>query len=111
MKQVVAELTHLARAVLRHQPALRRVGARVASATTRTCCPARLKRADPPRRERGGAARERPRRRWSPSTGGKIEMETVGDGGEDKVLLRLVQKAVLNVFNRLVRRRRSWPRW
>ena len=34
------------------------------------------------------------------STSGKIEMETLGDGGEDKVLGKLVQKAVLNVFNR-----------
>src|SRR2546430_2080308 len=34
------------------------------------------------------------------STSGKIELETLGDGGEDKVLGKLVQKAVLNVFNR-----------
>ena len=34
------------------------------------------------------------------STTGKIEMETVNDGGEDKVLSRLMHKAVLNVFNR-----------
>jgi magnesium chelatase subunit I len=34
------------------------------------------------------------------STSGKIEMETVGDGSEDKILGRLLQKAVLNVFNR-----------
>src|SRR5439155_267895 len=34
------------------------------------------------------------------STSGKIELETLGDGTEDKVLGKLVQKAVLNVFNR-----------
>jgi magnesium chelatase subunit I len=34
------------------------------------------------------------------STSGKIEMETLGDGSEDKVLAKLLQKAVLNVFNR-----------
>ncbi len=34
------------------------------------------------------------------STSGKIELETIGDGGEDKVLDKLVQRAVLNVFNR-----------
>jgi magnesium chelatase subunit I len=34
------------------------------------------------------------------STSGKIELETLSDGGDDKVLGKLVQKAVLNVFNR-----------
>ena len=34
------------------------------------------------------------------STSGKIELETLGESGEDKVLGKLVQKAVLNVFNR-----------
>ena len=34
------------------------------------------------------------------STSGKIELETVGDGSEDKVLGKLVQRAVLNVFNK-----------
>jgi magnesium chelatase subunit I len=34
------------------------------------------------------------------STGGKIELETLGEGADDKVLAKLVQKAVLNVFNR-----------
>ena len=45
MKQIVAELTHLARAVLRHQPALRRVGARVASANYENLLSSALKRA------------------------------------------------------------------
>ena len=34
------------------------------------------------------------------STAGKIELETLGDTSEDKVLGKLVQRAVLNVFNR-----------
>jgi len=34
------------------------------------------------------------------STSGKIELEAVGDGGEEKVLGKLVQRAVLSVFNR-----------
>src|SRR3989449_11257943 len=39
----------------------------------------------------------------SASTSGKIELETVGEGGEDKVLGKLVQRAVLNVFGRCFR--------
>ena len=34
------------------------------------------------------------------STAGKIEMETMGDGREDKIIDRLVQGAVQAVFNR-----------
>src|SRR3989304_5322216 len=34
------------------------------------------------------------------STSGKIELETVGEVGEDKVLGKLAQRAVLNVFNK-----------
>jgi len=34
------------------------------------------------------------------STTGKIELETLGDQSEDKVLGKLVQRAVLNVFNK-----------
>ena len=34
------------------------------------------------------------------STGGKIEMESMGDTTEDKILGKLMQRAVLNVFNR-----------
>ena len=34
------------------------------------------------------------------STSGKIELETLGEQGEDKVLGKLVQKAVQNVFGR-----------
>jgi len=34
------------------------------------------------------------------STGGKIEMESLGDTSEDKVLGKIMQRAVLNVFGR-----------
>jgi magnesium chelatase subunit I len=34
------------------------------------------------------------------STSGKIELETVGDTSEDKVLGKLLQRAILNVFGR-----------
>lgn len=34
------------------------------------------------------------------STSGKVELETVGDAREDRIVERLVQGAVLNVFNR-----------
>jgi magnesium chelatase subunit I len=34
------------------------------------------------------------------TTSGKIEMETLGDATEDKVLAKLVQKAILNVFGK-----------
>jgi magnesium chelatase subunit I len=34
------------------------------------------------------------------STTGKIELETLGDTSEEKILAKLVQRAVLNVFNR-----------
>ncbi len=38
-----------------------------------------------------------------PSTSGKIELETVGDVREDKIIEKIVQGAVLNVFNRRFR--------
>jgi magnesium chelatase subunit I len=34
------------------------------------------------------------------STSGKLELETVGDSKEDRIVDRLIQGAVLNVFNR-----------
>ncbi|TAK36911.1 MAG: magnesium chelatase [Chloroflexota bacterium] len=35
-----------------------------------------------------------------PSTTGKIELETMDDGKEDQLVERLIQRAVLNIFNR-----------
>src|SRR5262245_51620780 len=98
MKQVSAELTHLDRASadIRQRSC---VAARGSRATAEHALSSALKRAirldesvAVPRVSDLGAL--------APSTGGKIEMETLGDGGEEKILGRLVQKAVLNVFNR-----------
>src|SRR5256712_3817976 len=98
MKQVVAELTHLARKA----PEISQrsgVSVRVSICNWENLLSNALKRAirlD----EREVAPRVSDLGAIVASTSGKIEMETLGDGGEDKVLGKLVQKAVLNVFNR-----------
>ena len=98
MKQVVAELTHLARqsADISQRSG---VSVRVSIANYETLLSAALRRAlrlgEPvavPRVSDLGAL--------AASTLGKIELETGGDGGEDRLLARLVQKAVHNVFGR-----------
>ena len=98
MKQVVAELTHLARA---SSDISQRSGVsvRVSIANYENLLSSALKRAI--RLDEGVAVpRVSDLGALAPSTGGKIEMETAGEGGEEKILARLVQKAVLNVFNR-----------
>jgi magnesium chelatase subunit I len=98
MKQVVAELTHLARA---SSDISQRSGVsvRVSIANYENLLSSALKRAI--RLDEGVAVpRVSDLGALAPSTGGKIEMETAGEGGEEKILVRLVQKAVLNVFNR-----------
>src|SRR5881397_925514 len=98
MQQVVAELTHLARKA----PEISQrsgVSVRVSICNWENLLSNALKRAirlD----EREVAPRVSDLGAIVASTRGKIEMETLGDGGEDKVLGKLVQKAVLNVFNR-----------
>ena len=98
MKQVVAELTHLAR---QSSDISQRSGVsvRVSICNYENILSSALKRAirldeqlAVPRVSDLGAL--------VASTTGKIELETVNDGGEDKVLSRLMHKAVLNVFNR-----------
>jgi magnesium chelatase subunit I len=98
MKQIVAELTHLARA---SSDISQRSGVsvRVSICNYENLLSSALKRAirldenlAVPRVSDLGAL--------AASTSGKIELETVGDGGEDKIMTRLVQKAVLNVFGR-----------
>jgi magnesium chelatase subunit I len=101
MKQVVAELTHLAR---RSSDISQRSGVsvRVSIANYENLLASALKRAI-----RLGEAEGVPRLTdlgaIVASTAGKIELEATGDGSEDKVLARLVQRAVLNVFNRCFR--------
>ena len=98
MKQVVAELTHLAR---QSSEISQRSGVsvRVSICNYENLLSSALKRAirlD----ERLAVPRVSDLGALVASTTGKIEMETVSDGGEDKVLTRLMHKAVLNVFNR-----------
>jgi magnesium chelatase subunit I len=98
MKQVVAELTHLAR---RSSDISQRSGVsvRVSICNYENLLSNALKRAI-----RLGEAQAAPRVSdlvaIASSTTGKIEMEAMGDGGEDKVLGKLMQRAVLTVFNR-----------
>ena len=101
MKQVVAELTHLA-------PQSSDISQRSGVSVRVTICNYEnllsnaLKRAI-----RLGEGQVAPRvsdlAAIVASTSGKIELETLGDGGEDKVIGKLVQRAVLNVFNRTSR--------
>ena len=98
MKQVIAELTHLAR---RSSDISQRSGVsvRVSICNYENLLSTALKRAIR-LGEREAAPRVTDLGSLVASTSGKIEMETLGDGGEDKVLGKLMQRAVLNVFNR-----------
>ena len=98
MKQVIAELTHLAR---RSSDISQRSGVsvRVSICNYENLLSTALKRAIR-LGEREAAPRVTDLGSLVASTSGKIEMETLGDGGEDKVLAKLMQRAVLNVFNR-----------
>src|SRR5262245_34752054 len=98
MKQVIAELTHLAR---RSSDISQRSGVsvRVSICNYENLLSSALKRAIR-LGEREAAPRVSDLGALVASTSGKIEMETLGEGGEDKVLAKLMQRAVLNVFNR-----------
>ncbi len=98
MKEIVAELTHLAR----KSPEISQrsgVSVRVSICNYETLLSSALRRAirlgEPvavPRVSDLGAL--------AASTAGKIELETPDEGGEGRILDRLVQKAVHNVFSR-----------
>src|SRR6266850_2090983 len=98
MKQLVAEVTHLAR----RSPEISQrsgVSVRVTICNYENLLSSALKRAirlgetvAAPRVSDLGAI--------AASTGGKIEMESLGDATEDKVMGKIMQRAVLNVFNR-----------
>jgi magnesium chelatase subunit I len=98
MKQIVAELTHLAR---RSSEISQRSGVsvRVSICNYENLLSSALKRAI-----RLGEAVACPRvsdlDAMLASTSGKIELETVGETSEEKILGKLAQKAVLTVFNR-----------
>jgi magnesium chelatase subunit I len=98
MKEIVAEVTHLAR----KSPDISQrsgVSVRVSVANYENMLSSALRRAIR-LRERQVAPRISDLLALIQSTGGKIELETVGDRDEEKVIEKLLQKAVLNVFNR-----------
>ena len=98
MKQIVAELTHLAR---RSSDISQRSGVsvRVSICNYENLLSNALKRAI-----RLGEGVASPRvsdlDAMVASTSGKIELESVGETSEEKILSKLAQRAVLNVFNR-----------
>jgi magnesium chelatase subunit I len=98
MRHIVAELTHLAR---RSSDISQRSGVsvRVSICNYENLLSSALKRAIR-LGDAGAAPRVSDLGSLVASTSGKIEMETLGESGEDKVLGKLVQRAVLNVFNR-----------
>jgi len=101
MKEIVAELTHLARKA----PEISQrsgVSVRVTICNYENLVSSALKRAIR-LGEHEAAPRVSDLGAVVASTSGKIELETLGDGGEDKVLGKLVQRAVLNVFARCFR--------
>ncbi|MBI2494212.1 MAG: magnesium chelatase [Candidatus Rokubacteria bacterium] len=96
MKQVVAELTHLAR----RSPEISQrsgVSVRVTICNWENLLSSALKRAIR-LGENVAAPRVSDLGALVASTAGKIELETVGDTSEDRVLGKLVQRAVLGVF-------------
>ncbi|HEY3060832.1 MAG TPA: magnesium chelatase [Chloroflexota bacterium] len=98
MREIVAEVTHLAR----KSPDISQrsgVSVRVSVANYENMLSSALRRAIR-LRERQVAPRISDLVALTQSTGGKIELETVGDRDEEKVIEKLLQKAVLNVFNR-----------
>jgi len=98
MKQLVAEITHLAR----RSPEISQrsgVSVRVTICNYENLLSSALKRAI-----RLGETVAAPRvsdlSAIAASTGGKIEMESMGEATEDKVMSKIMQRALLNVFNR-----------
>ncbi|MBI4609864.1 MAG: AAA family ATPase [Candidatus Rokubacteria bacterium] len=98
MKEVLAELTHLAR----RAPEISQrsgVSVRVSICNWENLLSNALKRAIR-LGEHEAAPRVSDLGAVVASTSGKIELETVGEATEEKLLGKLVQRAVLNVFNR-----------
>ena len=98
VRQIVAEITHLAR---RSSEIAQRSGVsvRVSVCNYENVLSNALKRSIR-LREQQVAPRVSDLVALASSTGGKIELETIGDTNEEKVIEKLVQRAVLNVFNR-----------
>ena len=98
MKEIIAETTHLAR---KNPDVSQRSGvsARVSICNYENLLSSALRRAIR-LNERQVAPRVSDLNALVPSTQGKIELETIGDAKEDRVVEKLVQGATLNVFNR-----------
>ncbi|HWE60642.1 MAG TPA: sigma 54-interacting transcriptional regulator [Chloroflexota bacterium] len=98
MKEIIAEITHLAR---KHSDISKRSGVsvRVSISNYENVLSNALRRAI-----RLSEKQVAPRISDLPaviaSTAGKIELETVGDTTEERIIERLIQGAVVNVFNR-----------
>jgi len=98
MKEIVAEVTHLAR---RSSEISQRSGVSVrVSICNFESLQANALRRSIRNREQQVAPRVSDLSALLATTGGKIELESVGDTSEEKVVEKLVQRAVLNVFNR-----------
>jgi magnesium chelatase subunit I len=98
MKQIVAELTHLAR----QSPDISQrsgVSVRVSIANYENLLSSALKRAIR-LGEKDAVPRVSDLGAVVASTTGKIELEAVGEASDEKILARLMQRAVLNVFKR-----------
>jgi magnesium chelatase subunit I len=98
MKEIIAEITHLAR----KSPDISQrsgVSVRVSIANYENIVSNALKRAIR-LRERQVVPRISDLPAVVASTAGKIELETLGDANEEKIIQKLVQGAVVNVFNR-----------
>jgi magnesium chelatase subunit I len=98
IKEILAEITHLAR---RSSDISQRSGVsvRVSICNFETVLSAALKRSIR-LREAQVTPRVSDLASLVTSTAGKIELDSVGEGSEEKILDKLVQRAVLNVFNR-----------
>jgi len=98
MKQIVAELTHLAR---QSSDISQRSGVsvRVSIANYENILSSALKRAIR-LGEKDAVPRVSDLGAVAASTTGKIELEAVGEANDEKILARLMQRAVLNVFKR-----------
>jgi magnesium chelatase subunit I len=98
MKEIIAEITHLAR----KSPDISQrsgVSVRVSIANYENVVSNALKRSIR-LREKNVVPRVTDLPAVLASTAGKIELETLGDASEEKIVDKLVQAAVLNVWNR-----------
>jgi magnesium chelatase subunit I len=98
MKEIIAEVTHLAR---RSSDISQRSGVSVrVSICNYESMLANALRRSIRLRERQVAPRVSDLTALLATTGGKIELESVGETSEEKIVERLVQRATQNVFNR-----------